>query len=73
MCNGSHIHNSRPQPYYTSRYCDCDEDFDVTQATNYLEISSDFMQIVDGDREDQKLMGDFGKHDKLLSTGLINS
>ena len=31
------------------------------------------MQIVDGDKEDQKLMGDFGKHDKLLSSGLINS
>lgn len=31
------------------------------------------MQIMDGDGEDKKLMGDFGKHDELLSTGLINS
>ena len=47
--------------------------FAVTQATHYLEMSFDFMQIMDGDGTDQKLIGDFGKHDKLLSAGLINS
>lgn len=31
------------------------------------------MKIMDEDGEDQKLMQDFGKHDKLLSAGLINS
>lgn len=31
------------------------------------------MQIMDEDGADQKLMGDFGKHYKLLSVGLINS
>lgn len=50
-----------------------DKDFDVTQATYYFRISSDFMQIMDRDGEDQKLMGDFGKRYKLLSTSLINS
>lgn len=62
-----------PRPNTTARYLARDKDVDVTQGTHYLEISFDFMQIVDGDRKDQKLMGDFGKHNKLLSTGLINS
>lgn len=40
---------------------------------NYLEISFDFMQIMERDGVDQKLMGDFGKHNKLLKAGMINS
>lgn len=52
----------------------CDKDFAVTQVAQLLKKKSfDFMQIMDGDGVDQKLMGDFGKHDKLLSAGLINS
>lgn len=43
------------------------------EQCNCLEISFDFMQIMDEDGADQKLMGDFGKHYKLLSAGLINS
>ena len=65
-CNSSH---SAPQSRCFAR----DKDAAVTQATHYFEISFDFMQIMDGDGEDEKLMGDFGKHDELLSTGLINS
>lgn len=55
------------------RRCFSCDNFTVTQAQHYLEISFDFMKIMDEDGEDQKLMQDFGKHDKLLSTGLINS